>query len=65
MVKAGDFNSWAVQCGSRFTNQSEQILLEDLAKLNVVLVNVGTKIIYSRNGAESIIDMALCSSGLK
>ena len=64
LVVAGDFNAWAVEWGSRCTNQRGQILLEALAKLNLDLANVGTKCTYSRNGAESIIDVTFCSLGL-
>lgn len=64
VVIAGDFNAWAVEWGSRFTNQRGKTLLEALAKLSVDLANVGTKSTYSRNGAESIIDVTFCSPGL-
>lgn len=57
VVIAGDFNAWAVEWGSRSTNQRGQILLESLAMLDVDLANVGTKSTYSWNGAESIIDV--------
>lgn len=65
VVVAGDFNAWAVEWGSRSTNQRGHTLLEALAKLNVVLANVGTKSTYTRNGAESIIDVTFCSPGLR
>ena len=64
LVVAGDFNAWAVEWGSRSTNQRGQILLEALAKLNLDLANVGSESSYSRNGAESIIDVTFSSPGL-
>lgn len=64
VVIAGDFNAWAVEWGSRFTNQRGQILLESLAMLDVDLANVGDKSTFIRNGAESIIDVTFCSPGL-
>lgn len=64
VVIAGDFNAWAVEWGSRNTNQRGQILLEALAVLDVDLANVGAKSTFSRNGAESIIDVTFCSPGL-
>ena len=64
LVVAGDFNAWATEWGSRRTNQRGRILLEALAKLNIDLANVGLKSTFSRNGAESIIDVTFCSPGL-
>lgn len=64
VVVAGDFNAWAVEWGSRSTDQRGQVLLEALAKLDVDVANVGTVSTYSRNGAESIIDVTFCSPGL-
>ena len=64
LVVAGDFNAWAVEWGSRFTNQRGQILLGAFAKLNLDLANVGNKSTFSRNGAESIIDVTFSSPGL-
>lgn len=64
IVIAGDFNAWAAEWGSRYTNPRGRILLEGLAKLNVDLANIGTKSTFSRNGAESIIDVTFSSPGL-
>lgn len=64
VVIAGDFNAWAVEWGSRCTNQRGQLLLESLAALNVELANVGTVSTFRRNGAESIIDVTFCSPNL-
>jgi hypothetical protein len=64
VVVAGDFNAWAVEWGSRFTNRRGQILLEAIANLQVDLANEGTKSTFSRNGAQSIIDVTFCSPGL-
>lgn len=59
----GDFNVWAVEWGSSFTNHRGQILLEALAMLGVDLANnVNIKRTFSRNGAESMIDVTFCST---
>ncbi|XP_062556562.1 uncharacterized protein LOC134221387 [Armigeres subalbatus] len=63
-VIAGDFNAWAVEWGSRCTNQRGQALLEALAKLDAVLVNDGASSTFRRNGAESWIDVTFVSPGL-
>ena len=64
IVIAGDFNAWAVEWGSRFTNPRGQNLLKALARLNVDLANVGTTSTYRRDNRESIIDITFCSPGL-
>ncbi|XP_062557606.1 uncharacterized protein LOC134222470 [Armigeres subalbatus] len=64
VVIAGDFNAWAIEWGSRFTNRRGQTLLEAFAKLDVVLCNEGSKSTFQRNGVESIIDVTFCSPSL-
>lgn len=64
VVIGGDFNAWAVEWGSRLTNARGWALLESMARLNVEVANVGNKNTYSRNGAESIIDVTFWSPGL-
>ncbi|XP_062557268.1 uncharacterized protein LOC134222140 [Armigeres subalbatus] len=49
VVIAGDFNAWAIEWGSRFTNRRGQTLLEAFAKLDVVLCNEGSKSTFQRN----------------
>lgn len=61
VVIAGDFNAWAVEWGSRFTNARGSYLLEALAKLDVILANEGTTSTFSRDGRESVIDVTFCS----
>ena len=64
VVIAGDLNAWAVEWGSRRTTPRGRVLLEALARLNVDLANVGSRSTFSRNGAESIIDVTFASPGL-
>ncbi|XP_062542056.1 uncharacterized protein LOC134210050 [Armigeres subalbatus] len=61
VVISGDFNAWAIEWGSRFTNRRGQTLLEAFAKLDVVLCNEGSKSTFQRNGVESIIEVTFCS----
>lgn len=63
VVIGGDFNAWAIEWGSRLTNARGWALLE--ARLNVDVANVGDKKTYSRNGAESIIDVTFWSPGAR
>lgn len=64
LVIGGDFNAWAVEWGSRSTNERGWALLEAMAGLNVEIANVGSVSTFSRNGAESIIDVTFWSPGL-
>lgn len=60
-VIAGDFNTFAIEWGSRFTNPNGRSLLEALAKLNVDLANESTISTYRQESRESIIDVTFCS----
>ncbi|XP_055632874.1 uncharacterized protein LOC129773300 [Toxorhynchites rutilus septentrionalis] len=64
IVIGGDFNAWAVEWGSRFTNARGFSLLEGLSKLNIRLVNEGSTSTFRRDGRESIIDVTFCSPSL-
>ena len=64
VVIGGDFNAWATEWGSRYTNERGRSLLEALARLEVELCNRGTASTFSKNGRESIIDVTFCSSSL-
>lgn len=53
---------WSLQClgvrmGSRLTNTRGCVLLEFIGRLNEDVANVSGENSYSRNGAESIIDV--------
>lgn len=63
LVVAGDFNAWAVDWGSRFTNARGEILLESLAVLNVVLLNDGQVPTFRGHSGDSCIDVTFCSAG--
>lgn len=64
LILGGDFNAWAVDWGSRVTNNRGFSLLEALAKLDVTLMNKGSVSTFRRNGRESIIDITFCSPAL-
>jgi len=64
LLIGGDFNAWAVDCGSRSTKARGYSLLEALAKLDVRLCNVGTVSTFRRNGSKSIVDVTFCSPSL-
>ncbi|XP_077277431.1 uncharacterized protein LOC143905727 [Temnothorax americanus] len=61
---AGDFNSWAIDWGSKFTNPRGKALLEAMATLDVVLLNTGETSTYSKGEASSIVDLTFVSSSL-
>lgn len=61
VVIAGDFNAWAVDWGSRCTNQRGQTLLEAFSQLDVTLGNVGYATTFRRQGGTSIIDITFTS----
>lgn len=60
----GDFNAWATEWGCPRTNPRGRVLLEALAKLDMVLLNQGNEHTYSRNGCGSVIDIAFASSNI-
>ncbi|XP_044583012.1 uncharacterized protein LOC123264033 [Cotesia glomerata] len=61
---AGDFNSWAVDWGSKQTNARGKALREAMASLDVVLLNIGGTPTYTKGEASSIIDLTFVSSSL-
>lgn len=61
---AGDFNSWAVDWGSKETNARGEALLEAMAALDVVLLNSGDKPTFIRGEATSIVDLTFVSGCL-
>src|ERR1043166_1024611 len=60
-IIAGDFNAWAVEWGSRYTNSRGEILLEMFARIDTVLMNAGDTSTFRRNGGSSIIDLTFAS----
>ena len=64
VVIAGDFNAWATDWGSRFTNKRGESLLDGLIPLDVMLLNVGSTPTFSKNGNQSIIDVTFASESL-
>lgn len=64
LVIAGDFNAWATQWGSRFTNQRGRALVDALAVLDVVLANEGNIPTFTGTGAGSIVDLTFVSPTL-
>lgn len=64
IVIGGDFNAWAVEWGSRVTNTRGRILLEALARLNVIVANNGVALTYRKAGMGSIIDVTFVSYSL-
>jgi len=63
-VIAGDFNAWATEWGSPRTNARGKALLQSFAALDLVLLNFGTKPIFSTAGTSSIIDLTFVNTGL-
>ncbi|XP_044578894.1 uncharacterized protein LOC123261368 [Cotesia glomerata] len=61
---AGDFNAWAVDWGSKQTNARGKALREEMASLDVVLLNIGKTPTYTKGKASSIIDLTFVSSSL-
>lgn len=61
---AGDFNSWAIDWGSKFTNARGKALLEAMTTLDVVLLNNGDTPTYIKGEASSIVDLTFVSSSL-
>ena len=55
-IIAGDFNIWATEWGSRYTNARGRCLLQIFASLPVSLMNDGRENAFGRAGSSSIID---------
>lgn len=64
VIIGGDFNAWATEWGSRFTNQRGDKLLETFAVLDIGLANVGNDPTFRRAGRSSVIDITFASSSL-
>ncbi|KAH8272503.1 hypothetical protein KR044_012135, partial [Drosophila immigrans] len=64
VIIAGDFNAWAVDWGSTFTNLRGRMVLETFASLDVVLLNNGVEHTLSRAGVDSIVGLTFVSSSL-
>lgn len=62
LIIAGDFNAWAVEWGSRYTNRRGKAVIEALEVLELVLLNNGDTATFSRNGRESMIDLTFVSN---
>ncbi|XP_070854597.1 uncharacterized protein [Drosophila suzukii] len=63
-VIGGDFNAWAEEWGSLYTNARGRTILEAIASLDIVLLNEGSQHSFNRAGAGSIIDLSFASSSL-
>ncbi|CAD6216895.1 GSCOCG00012895001-RA-CDS, partial [Cotesia congregata] len=61
---ASDFNSWAVDWGSKLTNARGKALLEAFTALDVVLLNSSDTPTYTKGDASSIVDLTFVSSSL-
>ena len=60
-IIAGDFNAWAEEWGSRYTNTRGAALLEIFAGPDLVLANTGDTSTFRRNGGSSIVDLTFAS----
>lgn len=63
-IIAGDFNAWATEWGSRYTNNRGNILLDTFVQLDILLANHGNTATFRKNGGESIIDLTFVSGAL-
>nr|AMS38371.1 hypothetical protein [Bactrocera tryoni] len=63
-VIAGDFNAWAIEWGSSYTNRRGNALLKAFSMLDAVLLNTGGRNTFEKNGRGSIIDITFASSTL-
>ena len=63
-VIAGDFDAWAVEWGSKKTNDRGTELLPAMSCLDLILLNTGTLRTFERDTGSSIIDPTLVSSSL-
>ncbi|XP_070068041.1 uncharacterized protein [Drosophila takahashii] len=61
---AGDFNAWATEWGSAYTNARGKIVVEAFASLDLLLLNAGSNPTFSRAGGQSIIDLTFLSTRL-
>ncbi len=61
IVIAGDFNAWAEEWGSKYTNIRGKTLLEAFSQLDVILANRGNTSTFRKNGHQSVIDITFTS----
>ena len=64
VVISGDFNAWATDWDSKWTNRRGNELLDAMAGLDVVLLNTGDVSTYERDVRTSIVDLTIVSSNL-
>ncbi|KAH8362456.1 hypothetical protein KR084_001948, partial [Drosophila pseudotakahashii] len=64
VLLAGDFNAWAVDWGSQWTNARGRIVVGAVASLDLVLLNEGSQQTFNRAGAGSVIDLTFASPSL-
>jgi len=64
VVIGGDFNAWAEEWRSLYTNARGRTILEAIASLDIVLLNEGSQHTFNRAGAGSIIDLSFASTSL-
>ena len=65
LIIAGDFNAWAVEWGSRTTNNRGNALLEAFATLDLILANEGRDHTFTGGTGNSIIDLTFISPDLQ
>lgn len=63
-VIAGDFNAWAVEWGSKKTNERGNETLQAMSFLDMVLLNTGTLPTFERDSGSSFVDLTLVSPSL-
>lgn len=63
-IVAGDFNAWATEWGSTYTNRRGDALLKAFSLLDTVLLNTGNTNTFEKNGRGSVIDITFASSSL-
>lgn len=64
LVVARDFNTWASKRDNRETNRRGEILCDVAAALQLTLLNSGTKLRFTRNELNSIVDLTLANESL-
>ena len=61
---AGDFNAWAVEWGSKKTNEKGNEFLQAMSCLDMTLLNTGTLPTFERDTGSSIVDLTFASANL-
>jgi len=64
VVIGGDFNTWAEDWDFFNINARGRTILEAIASLDIVLLNVGSQHTFNSAGASSIIDISFANSSL-